>query len=873
MFLKNPYNPAQFEPRWLPVWEEWIPKVQGEEGVFTILMPPPNVTGALHMGHALNNTLQDILVRYYRMQGYRVLWQPGTDHAGIATQTVVERYLRARGIERFQLTREEFLGEIHTWIQENGTRIIEQLKRLGASCNFERLRFTMDEGFSRAVRRAFVALYREGLITRGEYLVNFCPRCGTALSDLEVVLSEIPGAHYTIYYPLAEGESGVWVTTTRPETMLGDTAVAVHPEDRRYDKLIGRTLRLPLVGRLIPVITDPRVDPEFGTGALKVTPAHDFKDYEIGKDHNLPCVSIFTKDARVVEGYGELSGKSREEARELVLLRLKEQGYLGEVKPIHHAVGHCYRCQTIVEPYLSQQWFVKTRPLAEKVLERVRSGEFRFFPEGWEKTFVQWLTGIRDWCISRQIIWGHPIPVWNCPQCGSEDVYEDTSPQECPRCSARVVLEKDVLDTWFSSALWPLGTLGWPEETALLKTHYPTTVLVTAFDILFFWVARMAMMGIHFTGRIPFRDIVLHALVRDEEGAKMSKTKGNVVDPLQLVEKYGADALRFTLASLTAVGRDIRLNPKRLEGYRHFANKLWNAGKFVALKGKFSPSLPLPSHHNHPLNRWVLSRLREVKDRIHSYILNYEFHRYCQEVYQFIWDEYCDWYIEGAKFLLKDEEVGEETLKTLRWSFLEILRILHPIMPFVTEELNEHLTGDSTPLLAQRFYPQPDPDPLLHKAFSEWVVAVRAVRNVRAEHNLPPGQTLAVVADLDSQSVLAQPQWQALWIRLARIESLKLLSGEPPPEFSFSITGGSYRLWIPLAGITSLPDEIRRISRLLGKLERELENLKARLNDAGFRERAPRELVEEEEERSRDLEIRAAHLRGELHRLGRIARS
>lgn len=871
-FLNATYDPGRIEPPWISVWEEWIPKIQGEGEVFAILMPPPNVTGALHMGHALNNTLQDILVRYHRMQGRRVLWQPGTDHAGIATQTVVERDLLARGGDRKALSDEQFLEEIHRWIGKYGTRIIEQLKRLGASCNFERLRFTLDEGFSRAVRRAFVLLYRGNLIYRGEYLVNFCPRCLTALSDLEVSLEEVPGTLYTIFYPFAGEDSGggIAVSTTRPETMLGDTAVAVHPDDPRYRSAIGKTLLLPYVGREIPVIADPRVDPEFGTGALKITPAHDFRDAEIGRDHHLSAISIFTPEARVVEGYGILSGKTREEARKILIEFLRDNGYLKEVTPIRHAVGHCYRCHTIVEPYLSVQWFVKTKPLAEKVLAMVQEKRFRFFPEGWEKTFVQWLEGIRDWCISRQILWGHPIPVWSCPNCHAEDVYENEPPSACPRCSGEVRLERDVLDTWFSSALWPLGTLGWPEETEDIKTYYPTTTLVTAFDILFFWVARMAMMGIHFRGEIPFRDIVLHALVRDESGAKMSKTKGNVVDPLEIIERHGADALRFTLASLTAIGRDIRLQPRRIEGYRHFANKLWNAGKFIARLGEIPyGSFEIPPSL-HPLNSWVVARLEEVKTHFHQHMESYAFHRYCQEIYQFLWDEYCDWYIEGAKHLLKEREYAEETTAVLKLTYREILRILHPVMPFVTEEIHRALIPSAPPLIAQRWESERFVSGVSSHPFQVWQSAVRAVRNIRQEHGLPPGEPLTVYLETTPSSPLHQKAWRDLFQKMARIEEIRSCPPEEPPAFSSSYAGAGFRLWVALTGITSLAEEIERLKRNLDDLERERGELLKRFENPDFLRKAPQELIASEEARLKELNERLNHLSEELQRLRRL---
>ncbi len=748
--LPKAYDFRGIEEKWYRFWEErgyFKPKLD-ERPKFCIVIPPPNVTGSLHIGHALNNTLQDILVRYKRMDGYDVLWVPGTDHAGIATQNVVERELAREGKTRHDLGREAFLQRVWEWKERFGNRIIEQLKRLGASCDWSRLRFTMDEGLSRAVREVFVRLWEEGLIYRGDYIINWCPRCHTALADIEVEHKPTSGHLWYIHYPLSDGSRGVVVATTRPETMLGDTAVAVNPEDERYRNLIGKTLRLPLIGREIPIIADKTVDPEFGTGAVKVTPAHDFADFEMAQRHNLPLVKIMDENGRMTAEAGPYAGLDRFEARKRVVADLEAQGLLEKVEDYEVMLGHCYRCDCVVEPLLSKQWFIKMKPLAQPAIAAVENGFIRLVPENWNNLYFDWMYKIRDWCISRQIWWGHRIPAWTCKSCGRILVLRE-DPENCPECgSSELRQEEDVLDTWFSSALWPFSTLGWPEKTEDLRAFYPTSVLVTSFDILFFWVARMIMMGLHFMGEVPFRTVYIHALVRDEKGQKMSKSRGNVIDPVVMIEKYGADALRFTLAALAAQGRDIKLSESRIEGFKHFVNKIWNATRFVLLNLKdyepvdLSPeALPLPS-------RWILSRLQRTIETVRDRLEAYEFDQAALTLYHFFWHEFCDWYVEASKLYLREEDSRRKETQNVLLRVLDAsLRLLHPFMPFVTEELWQALPGTGEALMVAS-YPRVDPrflSPESEKAMQLLQEVIVAVRNIRADYRLHPTQRIPVV--------------------------------------------------------------------------------------------------------------------------------
>ncbi|HWR73652.1 MAG TPA: valine--tRNA ligase, partial [Nitrospirota bacterium] len=705
--LSKSYEPHAVEKTW---YDFWIAKnyfhadVDSGGAPFSIVIPPPNVTGSLHVGHALNSTLQDILVRWMRMSGRNSLWVPGTDHAGIATQNVVERQLAKEQIDRHALGREKFIEKVWEWKKEYGGRIIGQLKRLGASCDWERERFTMDEGLSSAVREVFVSLYEEGLIYRGERLINWCPRCHTALSDIEVEHEEEKSKLYHLAYPLSHDHNiRLTVATTRPETMLGDTAVAVHPLDPRYKDLIGKTVDLPLTTRKIPIIGDSiLVDLEFGTGAVKVTPAHDFNDYEAGLRQTppLPRVKMLDDKAEILNDIPDvrpdvlkqIAGKPAKKARGMVVEMLKEQGLLIKTEDHSHSIGKCYRCKSVVEPYLSPQWFVKTQSLAGPAIKAVEDGRIQFFPKGWENTYFDWLRNIKDWCISRQIWWGHRIPAWYCDDCG-EITVSRTSVSSCSSCKSKNIRqETDVLDTWFSSALWPFSTIGWPEKTKELSFYYPTSVLVTSFDIIFFWVARMIMMGLHFMHEVPFRHVYIHALVRDVEGQKMSKSKGNVIDPLVMIDQYGTDAFRFTLTAFAAQGRDIKLSPERIEGYRNFANKIWNASRFVFmnLEEGFAPNTMLIAEGTSLSDRWILSRLNSIVKDVQSALAEYRFNDAASALYQFIWHEYCDWYLELSKSALGQDKgsAARKATQTVLVHVIETaLRLLHPIMPFITEEI------------------------------------------------------------------------------------------------------------------------------------------------------------------------------------------
>ncbi|MFN3476220.1 MAG: valine--tRNA ligase, partial [Candidatus Methylomirabilales bacterium] len=735
------YTPQGVEERWYAFWEEkgyFQADEDSPKPPYCIVIPPPNITGSLHMGHALNNTLQDVLIRFKRMEGRNVLWVPGTDHAGIATQNIIERQLREEGLTREQLGREAFLQRVWRWKEEAVGIIIAQLKRLGASCDWRRECFTMDEARKRAVLEVFVRLFEDGLLYRAERLVNWCPRCETALADIEVIHEETEGSLWFIRYPFADDpQKGLVVATTRPETMLADTAVAVNPEDERYRAFVGKRVLLPLVGRRLPVIADPYVSQAFGTGALKVTPGHDPNDFEIGRRHHLMSINAFSTKASLTEAFlideegrhlenpraARYVGKDRYEVRRMVLQDLREEGLLVKEEPHRLALGSCYRCQTTIEPYLTPQWFIRMRPLAEPAVKAVEEGRVRIIPPQWEKNYFDWMNNIRDWCISRQIWWGHRIPAWYCLRCDQahlpwveglsepgERVYfirpeahpivAKEKPSTCPRCGgAELIQDPDVLDTWFSSALWPFSTLGWPEKTKALQVFYPTSCLVTSFDILFFWVARMIMMGLKFMGDVPFKDVYIHALVRDAEGQKMSKSKGNVIDPLDMIDRYGADALRFTLVALAAQGRDIRLSEERFEGYRHFCNKLWNAYRFVAmhLGSRQPPAISFQPSDLPKLrlaDRWVLSRLQGTIAEVTGALEGYRFNEAASAIYQFIWHEYCDWYLEVVKPSLQpsaDTEEKDRLRSVLAWVLEVSLRLLHPFMPFITEEIWQRL--------------------------------------------------------------------------------------------------------------------------------------------------------------------------------------
>ena len=910
MELAKAYSHEEVEAKWYRHWMEsgaFAPVGSGPN--FSMVIPPPNVTGSLHMGHALNNTLQDILCRYKRMDGYRVLWVPGTDHAGIATQNVVERQLAQRGISRAQLGREKFIEQVWKWKQEAGSAILHQLKALGVSCDWSRERFTMDEGLSSAVREAFVRLWEDRLLYRAERLINWCPRCKTALADIEVIHEESDGHLWHIRYPLADDPAqALTVATTRPETMLGDTAVAVHPEDRRYEGFAGRKIRLPIAGRIIPVITDPYVDKEFGTGALKITPGHDFNDFEIGERFHLDKISIFDADAKIdaaaftgrgetgqwIERYG---GKDRFEARKQVIAELKQNGLLQKEEPYRHAIGRCYRCQTVIEPYLTPQWFIDIKPLAEPAMQVVREGRIRIVPEAWSNSYFAWMENIKDWCISRQIWWGHQIPAWYCTDCDAPNIIGSPAggillsrdakpivarqpPKQCPRCGGKaLVQDPDVLDTWFSSGLWPFSTLGWPEDTEDLKNFYPTSALVTGFDILFFWVARMIMMGLKFMRDVPFRDVYIHALVRDEQGQKMSKSKGNVIDPLEVMAKYGTDAFRFTLAAMAAMGRDIKLAEERIAGYQNFVNKLWNAARFVLLnadRGGRQPGDGERALADNDLNfadRWIRSRLAAVIGEARAAIDGYRFNDYANALYQFTWHEFCDWYIEMSKLPLNGGAAEAARSSRLLVELLEqILLLLHPIMPFATEEL-WHVLGEQRQTIMTQPYPAPEPawrDERVERDMEILMDAIRAVRNLRTEMNCPPGKEVKVIfrAAADDLSLLRAhgPFLRAL----ARVGSAEYLAGGDPPKGAATAVVRGIEIYLPLGDLVNVAEERSRLSKEVRKMQEELARVQNKLANQEFLSKAKEAVVSKERQKAEQYQEKIRALSGSLQRLQEI---
>ncbi len=849
--LSKSYESDGVEQRWYDVWEReklFAADETGDSGPpYSIVIPPPNVTGMLHMGHALNVTLQDILCRYRRLCGDNVLWVPGTDHAGIATQNVVEKKLAAEGTDRNALGREKFIERVWAWRKEYGGTIIRQLKRLGASCDWDRERFTMDEGLSRAVRTVFVRLYEEGLIYRGEYLTNWCPRCHTAISDIEVTYEEQKGALYHVSYPLEDGSGHIVVATTRPETMLGDTAVAVNPKDGRYEGVAGKRVVLPLTGRTIPVIEDTYVDMSFGTGALKITPAHDPNDFEIGRNHGLEIVRVIDDRGFMTEEAGRFAGLERFECRKAVVEALEGEGLLLKVEDYVHSVGTCYRCNTVIEPNLSTQWFVKVKPLAARAVEAVEKGETRIIPESWTKTYYEWMRNIRDWCISRQIWWGHRIPAWHCGACGEVIVAKD-DPSKCPFCGAMdIKQDEDVLDTWFSSALWPFSTMGWPEKTPLLERFYPTNVLVTGFDILFFWVARMLMMGLHFMGQVPFSDVYIHALVRDETGRKMSKSTGNVIDPIDLINRYGADALRFTLAAFAAQGRDIKLSESRVEGYRHFINKLWNAARFCMMhieKGYDNA----PADGLTLAGRWILSRLDNARQSVAEALDSYRFNDAATALYQFVWHEFCDWYLEAAKPDLYGKN-GDERMESSRHVLWFVLRntlvMLHPFIPFVTEEIWNVMPGTEGFIMKADFPAARDRDPGAEKEMNLIMDVVTGIRNIRGEMDISPSKRLeALVHAGDNNTRMLIDANRDMIMNLARLCAFSVESpGEKPAHAATSVAGDAV-IYVLLEGVIDFVQEKARIEKEMARVLKEIDGVSGKLANEQFLCKAPQAVIE-----------------------------
>jgi len=879
--LEKTYDPHQVEEKWYRSWTErgyFRADEDSKRPSYSIVIPPPNVTGVLHIGHALNNSLQDILIRLKRMEGHNVLWMPGTDHAGIATQNVVEKQLMAEGSDRHILGREKFIERVWKWKGQSGGTIISQLKKLGASCDWSRERFTMDEGLSEAVKEVFIRLYQEGLIYRSHYIINWCPRCQTALSDLEVELQDTLGKLYYLKYPLEGIEGFVIVATTRPETMLGDTAVAVNPEDERYQAVIGKKVLLPVLNRQIPVIADPYVDIEFGTGALKITPAHDFNDFEIGLKYGLEQIKVIDEEGRMNENGGPYRGMDRFECRERIVEDFEREGVLLKIEDHPHKVGHCYRCKTIVEPNLSLQWFVRTRPLADPAIEAVKSGRTRIIPQVWEKTYFEWMENIRDWCISRQIWWGHRIPAWYCEQCGEITVAKK-NPTSCPKCgSEHLRPETDVLDTWFSSALWPFSTMGWPHETKLLKHFYPTSVLVTGFDILFFWVARMMMMGLKFMGDVPFKDVYIHGLVRDERGEKYSKTRGNVLDPLDLIERYGADTLRFTLAALTMPGSDLKLSEARTEGYRHFVNKIWNASRFSlmnldGLEIEDTQKSYDRTEYSVP-DRWILGRLNKAIRGVRKALEEYKFNEASHVLYQYVWHEFCDWYLEMIKpFLYQegDKKRKDITQQTLLKVLDATLRLLHPFMPFVTEEIWQQLPSEKKAdsiMIAP--YPQVDErydDDEIADEMDLLIEVITALRNIRGEMDVPPGEQIDVILRTKVKKVEERIRRNQLFVvNLARVKGLMIGEEIERPAYSAFAAVGDVEIFVPMDR-SRMEEEAMRLQKERAKVEKEILFVEKKLSNEQFRSKAPVEVVREEEEKALQYRARRDKLEERLKRI------
>ncbi len=884
--MSKAYDHRGVEQRLYAWWEGkgyFIPKIDWDKKPFVISMPPPNVTGELHLGHAITAALQDLMIRYHRMKGDPTLWVPGEDHASIAAQYVVEKVIAKEGLTREGLGRDKFLERIWAWMRQYRHIIAEQHKRLGTSCDWTRERFTMDAGLARAVREAFVRLYNKGLIYRGSYLVNWCPRCTTALSDLEVVHEEELSKLYYVRYPI-QGEPGQFITvaTTRPETILGDTAVAVNPDDERYKGLVGKMAILPVLKRPIPIIPDESVDVAFGTGAVKVTPGHDPTDYDVGQRHKLPIINIMNDDGTLNEEAGPYAGMDRLDARRKLVEDLDNEGLLVKIDPYTHALGHCQRCHTVVEPRVSTQWFVKIKPLADPAIAAVRDGRIRFVPERFTRVYYNWMENIRDWCISRQLWWGHRIPVWYCDECGTMTASTEEALKACPKCgSARVHQDPDVLDTWFSSGLWPFSTLGWPEDTEDLRYFYPTDVMETAYDILFFWVARMIMQGLEMTGEIPFHTVYLHGLIRDEHGAKMSKSKGNVVDPLVVIEDYGADALRFALLTGSTPGNDMKLSTQKVEAARNFANKLWNATRFVlgnlrpeygveelgraAAEWKANPALlSLPE-------RWILSRHNRLILEVNRQIEQFQFGEAGRALYEFLWGEFCDWYIEIAKVPLNsaDAATAQRTRHVLVYVLERTLRLLHPLMPFVTEEMWQHLPHEGEALIIA---PWPEADPPDEAAEAEMgpvMEMVRAIRNARAEYEVEPSRAIAatVVAGDKAELVAAHAD---ILTRLARIDPERLriastLAEKPGKALALVVSG--YEVFLPLAGLVDVERERARLGTESATLEREIGRAEKLLANPGFTSKAPPEVVEKERAKVEDYRQRLLKLAERLRAL------
>ncbi len=859
------YTPENIEPKWYKYWLDkkyFKANINKNKKPFTIVIPPPNVTGVLHMGHGLNNTIQDILIRWKRMNGFEACWIPGTDHAGIATQTVVEKYLlKTVGKKREEIGREKFLEKVWEWKEKNGNTIIEQLKKIGASCDWDRTRFTMDEGLSNAVKEVFVRLYNKDLIYKGNYIVNWCPRCTTALADDEVEYREHNDKLYYLKYPLKDSDDYLVVATTRPETMLGDTGVAVNPEDSRFKHLIGKTVVLPIVNREIPIIGDKIVDMEFGTGAVKVTPSHDPNDFEMGKKHNLQFIKIMDIKGRMNENVPDkYKNLDRYECRKLIMEDLEKAGLVEKIEDYSHSVGHCYRCDSVIEPYQSEQWFVKMKPLAEKAIEAVETGKIKFHPKRWEKVYLNWMYNIRDWCISRQIWWGHRIPVWYCQDC-NETIVSTTTPDKCPKCnSTNLKQETDVLDTWFSSWLWPFSTLGWPENTEDLQYFYPTDVLVTDPGIIFFWVARMIMAGIEFMNDIPFSDVHIHGVVLDDKGRKMSKSLGNGIDPLEVVEKFGADALRYTIIAITPSGQNLLLSMDKFNIGKHFANKIFNASRYVL--SNYSNEKIESDLNKFELSfgdKWILSKLQNTIEKVNSALEKYRFQEYANIVYEFFWHQFCDWYLEISKVGLykSDEKTKIKTLSVLFFVLREALKLLHPVMPFITEDIYQKLPNkDAESIMISKW-----PDVISKLKFDDiedYMEIVKrlisGVRNIKKLMNIKPSQEIKILVESSEKAKLEIIKFMEREIKfLANISDISIGEHINRPEHSATFVTDNIEIFIPLEGLIDFEKEKERITGKLTDMEKELSKVNKKLENKNFMEKAKPEAVAKVKEKAASL--------------------
>ena len=843
--LPKVYEPQEVESRIYETWEKngcFRGHRDPKKKPFTIVMPPPNVTGQLHMGHAMDSTLQDILIRFKRMQGYAALWVPGTDHAGIATQIKVEEELRTKeGLTRYDLGREKFLERVWDWKRQYGGRIVQQQKKLGASCDWDRARFTMDEGCSKAVRETFCELYEKGLIYKGSRIINWCPHCVTALSDAEVEYQDKPGHLWHMRYPLTDGSGYLVVATTRPETMMGDTGVAVNPNDERYKHLVGKTCILPLMDREIPIVADEYVEMDFGTGCVKMTPAHDPNDFEVGLRHGLPVITVTTEDGHMNELAGKYAGMTLMNCRKAVVKDLEDGGYLVKTEPLRHNVGSCYRCRTVIEPRVSQQWFVKMKPLAEPAIEAVRSGRTKFVPERFDKVYYNWMENIRDWCISRQLWWGHRIPAWYCPDCG-EIVVSREDPAACPKCGCTALKQdEDTLDTWFSSALWPFSTLGWPDKTPELAYFYPTSTLVTGYDIIFFWVARMIFSGVEHMGEAPFDTVLIHGLIRDAQGRKMSKSLGNGVDPLEVIAQYGADALRFMLATGNSPGNDMRFTTEKVESSRNFANKLWNAARFILMNlgdGDIEPGLPDTLTLE---DKWILSKFNSLARAVTDNLEKFELGLAVQKLYDFIWDQFCDWYIELCKARLQGEKAADAR-RVLVFVMTRTLSLLHPFMPFITEEIWQSLPHEGEALIRAPWpvYDEALAFPAEEKEMERVMDAIRAIRNRRAEMNVPPSRKAEVYVETAFADTFhtGAPFIQ----RLASASAVRVGESFEVPG-AVKIVTADATIQIPMDELVDRAAELARLSKERESVQKQLDGAQARLNNPAFTSKAPEAVV------------------------------